>query len=83
MVVGRYLQTCTPVLQQQSPDFDTERLFQGIEGDSRNIDSSDGPSSKHTVAEDEGLLIEKLPISRVLVDNLARRGITKLFPIQV
>jgi superfamily II DNA/RNA helicase len=34
--------------------------------------------------EEEGLLIiEKIPISRVLIENLARRGITKLFPIQV
>ena len=82
-VVGRYFHSGRVVLQQQAPEFETERLFQAIDGGSRNTDSSDETSSKHRVAEDEGLLIEKLPISRILVNNLEKRGITKLFPIQV
>lgn len=74
------------VLQLQAPAFATEQ-FPVLEDErvasSTTINSSStGPSENSASAGDEGLEIAKLPISRVLVDNLARRGITKLFPIQ-
>lgn len=74
------------VLQLQAPAFATEQ-FPVLEEErvacSTTINSSTtGPSENSASAGDEGLEIAKLAISRVLVDNFARRGITKLFPIQ-
>lgn len=65
-------------LQQQFPAFATEQ-----EEESSTTASSAGSSANPGSTGDEGLEIAKLPISRILVDSLARRGITRLFPIQV
>eukprot|EP00250_Pteridium_aquilinum_P016736 c23265_g1_i1 orf=404-2731(+) len=64
------------VLQQQNPAFAAEQ------DEERIASSTTGSPSNAESAADEGLEIAKLPISRLLVDSLARRGITKLFPIQ-
>ncbi|XAR52834.1 RNA helicase [Bertholletia excelsa] len=45
-------------------------------------DKSSPSSRGHDAGGDDGLLISKLGISELIVSALAKRGITKLFPIQ-
>lgn len=64
------------------------RFFSGSRVlDFRDTDSLDSQGvlfdEAEAVKEDEGLEIAKIGIAGEIVKNLARRGITKLFPIQV
>ncbi|KAH7373429.1 hypothetical protein KP509_17G055300 [Ceratopteris richardii] len=63
----------TTSLKQQFSSFQAEQNEENISSATKDLSTS---------AEDSDLEIANLPISRILVENLATRGITKLFPIQ-